>query len=227
MIEYDTATLNALIGDGTLVARRLVWISARERGTGDMASVGFWDGVDHATFTIGGVARTYLGAGAILDMQDLVYRTGLMIQPQELRVSPLHPAILLAIREYDARRAPIEIHRALFNAETRALIAPPHRIFKGFIEDAPIPSPPDGGDMGAISMSLVPATFALTSTLPMYKSDATQRRRGGDRARRYIDLTGQVTCLWGDDDVGASDSVGSSGTRPRYTGWGAATISKG
>lgn len=219
MIEYDTATVNALIGDGTLVARRLVWITARERATGNLASVGFWEGVDHATFTIDGSARSYLGAGAILDMQDLVYRAGLMIQPLELRVSPLHPAILLAIREYDARRAPIQIHRALFDATTRALIAPPHRIIKGFVEDATIPTPPDGGDIGAVTLSLVPATYALTLPLPMYKSDATQRRRGGDRARRYIDLTGQVTCLWGDEDVGQKDKdkppSGPSAPNPR------------
>lgn len=202
MIEYDTPTMNALIGNGTLVARRLVWITAKDRTTGLAQSVGFWEGVDHASFVIDGVTRSYLGAGAILDAQDVIYRRGLVIQSYEIGLSHLHPAVIAAIRQYDARKAPIEMHRALFSPETGALIAPPHPLLMGFIEEAPIPTAAEGGGGGKMTLSVLPASFALTRTLPMFKSDATQRRRGADRARRYIAGTGQtVTVLWGEKDV--------------------------
>lgn len=197
MRDYGATTNTALTKTGGRVARLLVWVTAKDRSTGAAQSLGFWSGADDASFTIGGASRVYLGGGALLQLSPLVYRLGFEVQTQELVVSPLAPVISAAVRTYDLRFAPIEIHRALFDPLTRLLVAEPHRIFKGTVDAAPITVPEDGGT-ATCTMTLMTSARSLTKTLPMYKSDATQQRRGGDRFRRYIDVSGAVETVWGE-----------------------------
>lgn len=196
MRDYGAVTNAALTATEGRIARLLVWVTAMNRSTGLPETLGFWNGVDDATFTIGGVSRLYLGGGSMMRLSPLIYRKGLSVQTQELIVSPLAPVVVAAARTYDLRFAPIEIHRALFNIGSPTLVAEPHRMFKGTVDAAPITVPEAGGE-AVCTMTLMTTARALTRTIPLFKSDETQQRRGGDRARRYIDTTGVVDTPWG------------------------------
>jgi len=124
-------------------------------------------------------------------------QTGLVVRMQRLTLSPLSPEVAQMLRGYDPRLAPVEIHRALFYPESRELVAEPRRVFKGWIDQAPITTPAIGGAAMA-EVSLASAARALTIPLAAKKSDETQRRRGGDRFRRYADVSGQVEVWWGE-----------------------------
>jgi hypothetical protein len=124
-------------------------------------------------------------------------QTGLVVRMQRLTLSPLSPEVAQMLRGYDPRLAPVEIHRALFYPESRELVAEPRRVFKGWIDQAPITTPEIGGAAMA-EVSLASAARALTIPLAAKKSDETQRRRGDDRFRRYADVSGQVEVWWGE-----------------------------
>ena len=72
MRSYDPAELTQLQARDGLRPRLLVWIIARNRTTGAPEPVGFWNGADDQVITVGGVDRTYHGAGGLLGMDDLV-----------------------------------------------------------------------------------------------------------------------------------------------------------
>ena len=197
MRNFDAATVAYLTSQTGLMARTLMWISARDRVSGAIATMGLWNGDDHQDFTIGGQTRTYYGAGALLAIEDLTYQTGVAVRMHRVTLSPLTPEVTQAIRGYDVRMAPVEIHRALFRPDSHALVAEPHRVFKGYVETLQITTPEVGGEAGC-DVTIASSARTLTRTLPAKKSDETQKRRQGDRLRRYADISASVDVYWGE-----------------------------
>lgn len=197
MRTYDSATATYLAGQDSIVARVLLWITAKNRGTGAAQTIGLWNGDDHADFSIGGATRTYYGAGTVLQLPVISYVTGFGVQAHTVDLAPLAPEIITAIRVYEPRFAPVEVHRALFNAADMSLVAEPHRVFKGWIDAAPIQTPEIGSD-GKVTLTLMSAARALTRSVAQMKSDATQQLRSGDRFRRWNTLSGAVDVAWGE-----------------------------
>lgn len=190
-------TLSAyLAGDSGLQARVLFWIGAKDRGTGATVNFGFWNGDDDADFTINSVVRTYHGAGDVALPDPITYSAGLQANTYELPLSPLSPAVQDALRTYEPRFAPVEIHRAFFDTVSGALIEEPTRVFKGQVDTVSIGTPAVNGEADGKVVMLSSAVF-LTRKLSQTKSEATQRLRSDDRFFKYIDITGQVTVSWG------------------------------
>jgi hypothetical protein len=214
MRTYDAPTLAALQTRAGVIARVLVWATARNRGTGLPETLGLWTGGYDRSFTIGGTPRTYVGAGALTKVSPIVLGTGLTVRMQRLTLSPLSQVVVDLIRTYDARFAPIEIHRALFSTGDGALIAEPHRIYKGFIDEVEIKQGEvmagEGGD-ASCDISVASTARLLTRTLPLKKSDETQKLRSDDRFRRYVDVSGSVEVWWGERRSGASGGAGLNG----------------
>lgn len=196
MREYDATTAAWLASGQHVIARSLVWISARNRDTLATETIGFWTGDDHREFTINGSLRTYFGAGAALDVPAFVYQTGLDVRMHTISLAGVAPEVEQAIRGYEPRLAPVEVHRALFSPDTMNLVAEPHRVFRGTIDEISYPTPEIGGD-AVVSVSVASASRTLTRTLTLMKSDNAQRLRGGDRFRRYADVSGAVEVKWG------------------------------
>lgn len=205
MRTYDSATATHLASATGIMARLLIWIRAKDRGTGAEATLGLWNGDDHQDFTIGGVTRTYFGAGGLLGIEPIVYSTGVQVRMHRVSLSPLAPEVAQVIRGYEPRLAPVEIHRALFDPATLALVAEPHRVFKGWIDDVTITTPQLGGE-ASCDVTLASAARALTRTLPLKKSDESQKRRSGDRFRRYADISAAVDVFWGEARARAATS---------------------
>jgi hypothetical protein len=197
MRSYSPATAAYFASRGAFVGHVLVWIRARNRTSGATETIGFWTGDDHREFVIDGLTRTYYAAGALLSVDPIRRQTGVNGRTQRASLSHLAPEVLQALRGYDARQAPVEIHRALFNPDTGALIDEPHVIISGYIDKAPLPVPAKG-ETGSAKIEIATHARALTRNLGRSRSDATLRARApGDAFRQYAGLADTVETPWG------------------------------
>ncbi|MEL7167358.1 MAG: hypothetical protein AAGL96_17980 [Pseudomonadota bacterium] len=186
------------------MAHLLVWVVARNRSTGDEETIGFWTGDDHREFTISGQARTYLAAGSLLKVQPIVGEVGVRVRTTRLTFSGASPEFKQAVAQYETNDAPCRFHVADFYADTHQLVAEPQRRYKGFIKgiDYPRPALSSDGQPGfsEAEVSVQSAARVLTRSLPLKKSDeALQGRHANDRFRRYIDVSGSVETVWGEN----------------------------
>lgn len=197
MRSFDAPTLAAFQNRTAMHNRILVWITARNRATGLPEELGLWNGGYDRAFTIGGVERTYVGAGVLMQVPPLVYQVGLTVRMQRLSLSPIDPTVGAMVRTYDSRLAPIEIHRAVFDPVTSALLAEPHRLFKGMVDEMEVTVEPGNGETRC-EVTVASSARYLTRTLTLKRSDASQIRRLGDRFLRYADVSGEVDVYWGE-----------------------------
>lgn len=182
------------------VAHWLVWVNARERDTGNPVAVGFWSGDDHQVFTIRGQARTYFGAGALLNVDPIRQGVGLQVQRQTVTLVTT-PEVDQAISGYDPSLQPAEIHRAIYDPATMTLTAEPEEAFTGTVDAAPIEEGPIGGT-DSITLEIASKTRQLTRTHPIMKSDAALRRRAPlDGFRKYVSESAQWQVPWGEATV--------------------------
>lgn len=180
-------------------AALLVWFEARNRSTGLPETAGFWSGPDHREFSVGGAARTYHAAGSMISVPPLIGETGLNVRTTRLSFSPLSPEVQVAIRGYDTRRAPVEMHVVYFDAETDAQIGTPQRVFKGRVSGITLPRAAVGGEAAA-EVAVSSAAEALIRTVALKRSDAALRARvAWDGFRRYTDVSGVVETVWGEE----------------------------
>ena len=164
-----------------MAVHTLIWITARNRADNGAESLGLWTGAD--VIETGG--RTYYGAGALLDLDPITAN----LTPREVtwafRVSPLDPAVIAAVRTYDARLAPVEVYEWFHDPDTTAPLADPVRVFRGNIFTVDMPEPAIGQDAAA-TITCVSDSWRLTRPLTLVRSDAAlQARASGDLFRRY------------------------------------------
>lgn len=217
MRSIDSATIAYLQARAGVVARQLLWIVAKNRDTGDPEEIGFWDDLDTLTMSVisgedgSTVSRTYIGAGALLEIDAIPLVSDLSVRTISVSLSGVSTEVAEAVRTYDPRLAAVEIHRALFDTETRELIAPPIPHFVGRINRLDIPTPEVGGD-AVITAEVVSHTRELTRSNPAKRSDETQKLRSGDRFRRYTGVANKWDVFWGEKK--ASVPTTTTSTRP-------------
>lgn len=210
MRALDTATLTFLAEPGGKQVRILAYVWAKRRIDGVVEQMGLWSGEDDRSFTIDGAARTYYRAAGMMEIDELLMQPGTDVAFTSFRLSPMDPATRVMINNYDLRFAPVEIHRALFRPLTGALVAPPVRLFQGWIDAAPEQRPELEAEPD-LTLSLASANLALGRTMAFKKSDpAQQAARSGDRFRRYVDV-GSVTVPWGERRAGTRRGIGDGG----------------
>lgn len=197
-MQIDATTQAALDRSG-IAPYWLLWISARNRTSGATEATGFWTGADDRTFTVDGQARDYFGAGGLAQIGPITYEAGRQVRMQQVSLAITTPEVEQAIRSYDPRLAPAELHLALFDPDTMALVSIT-RTFSGWVDEAPIR---DGAMSDGIAGSVCEVTLASSSrqatrTLATKKSDSAQQRRSGDRGRRWSDISGSVPVWWGE-----------------------------
>jgi len=196
MREYGTDIETHLASTSGVMVRSLVWIEAKNRDTGATETAGFWNGLDERAFTIGGVSRTYTGAGTLLQVSPITGEVGLNVRMHQLGLSRIPPEVAELIHLYDARLAPIEVHQVYFDPEKGVTIGDPVRVLKGWVDEMPIPTPEAGGT-STVTVTVASAARALTKTLTIKKSDEAQRRIDRtDRGREYAAVSGAVGVFW-------------------------------
>ena len=193
MRSLSTALQTALT-NGMIVSRVLCWFSARNRDTGATETLGLWTGDDHAEIVVEGQTRTYFGAGNLIDVPPVSYKTGLDVQVYRLGLTTITNEARQLIRGYDPRFAAVQIHRALFDPITRAQIEAPHRVLFGFVDEVDL-TQPAAGEQASGYLSIVTTARQLTSGLPNKNSHANQRRISDDRFLRWADSSAEV--WWG------------------------------
>lgn len=202
MRSLSSAELSHLQARAGTRSRVLVWIRARNISSGLIEAVGFWSGEDDRTFTIGAETRTYHGAGVLLGIDDLTLEVGVSVRTMQVWFATAAPEVIDAVRGYDLRLVPVEIHRVLTDPLTHAPIATPHRIWKGWADGAPLQTPSVGDDSGRVTLTVASAAMALTRSLTAKFSDGSMALRGGDRMFRYADVSGKVPVYWGETKHG-------------------------
>ncbi|QRY68203.1 hypothetical protein JVX98_07915 [Ensifer sp. PDNC004] len=186
-----------------VIPRSFVWITAKNRATGAPESIGFWNGEDTVDVTVMSgetglpVTRTYHAWGSLLSVGQIKRSPEVAIRTVQIALSQVSAAVQQAFRGYNTRLAPIEIHRGFLDRESHQLIAPPVIQHFGFINKAPIKTPAKGGE-GGVAVEVVSHARVLTRTNPAKRSDESQKRRGGDRFRRYSGVAGQWEFWWGE-----------------------------
>ncbi|WP_370342874.1 hypothetical protein [Pararhodobacter marinus] len=213
MITLSSAELAELEKSTGIVSRTLIWVTAKTRDTGTPVSLGLWSGNGTRSFTIGGASRSYVGP-RIQSLPPIKAGLGLQVHQLSLPITNLTEEVREALLTYDARFAPVEIHQALFKHDTRALLAEPRRIFKGWIDQQPIQTGAAGGDSSA-TLVLVSAARALTRKPPLYQSDADQRQRDTDDAFRLYSSGAVLREVpWGSRNVRSQEGAGGNSWTP-------------
>lgn len=184
---------------GALVEIPLVWIEARRRDTGATVSLGIWGGEQDESIVVpvGStlVPRFFAGAGPLLGIGAVRHEAGLNIRPTSISLASEHPAIINALRAYEAQGAPVTVWKRTLDPLSRKEIGV-ETWFRGFINKAPITRPAPGGE-GSVSVQIVSRMRLATIKSSRRKSDAAQREREGDRIRRYVAAVGKKDILWG------------------------------
>lgn len=201
-------------GRGLLV-HGLIWLSARDRLTGNRETVGFWTGLDAQTITVGGTARVYYGAGSLLALDALTAAADMKVGDWAFKCSQLSPEAVQAFRVYDARLAPIEVHLWYCDPLTGLPLAAPIREFRGTVMEVDLPTPEEGGTATA-SVTCASDTWRLTRGLTLRRSDAAlQARAPGDLFRQYNAVSGVIPVAWGEKLATPVEAgVAPSGSRP-------------
>jgi hypothetical protein len=193
MITWNSTAQTYLNSRAPILPHWLIWVDAKTFA-GAAISVGFWTGDDHQNFTVDAASRLYYGAQGAIEIPALSYDLGTAVSSVDLTLS-LSPEGEQAVRGYNIRFAPVEIHCALFRPDTSALLDI-QRFFKGSIDGSPIPTPPVGG-RSSLPLKLVSSMRAGTMTRAGFKSDVSQRRRSSDAFRQYGDLGAVAADPWG------------------------------
>lgn len=184
-----------------VIARNLLWIEAKNRTSGVVEPLGIWNGVDHHEFTIDGELRTYYGAGGFIGFGKLTQSVGLYVRKLTATLSPLSEEALTVLREYEPKFAPVEVHVAVFEPDTNALldIVP---MFSGWIDTAPIKTPKVGEGGATATLNMIGQTRILTKTVASKRSHETQRlRSASDTFFANVAVTGTVQTAWGSKTV--------------------------
>lgn len=201
MRDYDAPTLSALNARKGIIAHRLVSIEARAIPSGTIERLDLWTGDFNLSIVLDGTARTYLALGAVLQGESIVSGSGLEVRVHQLRLSAIPSQVEDLVKGYDTRFAPVSIHRALFDPITRNLVGTPHRVFKGVINSLDFPTVPAGEEPACV-VEVVSEARILTRTLPLKKSNDSQRRRAVDDGfRKYGDISGSVPVYWGERKI--------------------------
>lgn len=193
MTAWNSTAQTHLSSRLPIAPRWLIWVQAKTFA-GAAIDVGYWTGDDHQSFTVDSATRLYYGAQGAIEIPAMRFVTGTAVASMDLTLS-LSPEGEAAVRGYNIRFAPIDIHCALFDADSMTLLDT-RRFFRGFIDGSPIPTPALGG-RSSLPLKLVSSARRGTMTRGGKKSDVAQRQRSGDVFRQYGDLGVTASDPWG------------------------------
>lgn len=202
--------------------KTLVWITAKTRGSSPSpAAIGFWTGDDHQSFVIDGQTCPYFGAGNVLDVPKFSNKVGLDVTTYTMKMYRLTEEVEQAFSAYDARLAPVVIHRMEMDLKSGLPITnTPERIFKGWIDGLEYNKDAVGGTRTA-SITLASISRQLTIANTGLFSDSSQKlRQANDEFFKYVDGTEDNVVFWGqkrvrNSDVASKPASTSSANRPR------------
>lgn len=198
MRSIDSALATHLTARTGIEAHVLVWVEAVDRTSGAAWPFGLWTGDDDRDFVVEGATQTYLGAGGLMDVGDLVAETGYVVRMTRMTLAHLSPEIVAILSTRDVRFVGCTWHQVHLVPGSHDLVAPPRRVFRGRVERLSLPDAAQDGQADA-EVELVSYARDMTRPLTLKKSDqALQQHYPGDTFRQYIALSGKISTSWGE-----------------------------
>jgi hypothetical protein len=186
-----------------LMPRDFVWFVVRDRTTGAAVTDGYWSDVgtisaQYIDPDTGGIGtRTWVGAGALIQISDIPLVSNLTVQNITVTLSQVADRVNNLIRGYDCKQGRVEIYRGLFDPANRIMVAPAEPRFVGTIDDAPITTPAENAD-GDVSLTCTSNTAELTRINTDTRSDASQKlRAASDDFFVDVAVVGNWQHFWG------------------------------
>lgn len=187
-----------------LVARDFLWIVARNRETMAEETVGFWSDLENVSNvpvidpeTGDTDYRTYYGAGGLISLSAIPSVSVLQVQDISIEMSQLDELVEQAVRLYDIKQARVEVHRGLFNPDSRKIVAPALIRFVGFVNTVEIKTPSEG-DTGGVRLSCVSHTQELMRANPATRSHEDQQLRSADDFYKDTAVVSEWDYEWGE-----------------------------
>jgi len=203
MFSLDSAEITAL-QQPVIDSRNFVWITAKDRDTGDPQTFGFWSdggpftGNVRDALTGSTVSRTFQGGG-LVSVGAIPRSIGLAVRRVEVVLSAIDETAEEAFRAYSLRQAPIQIYRGLFTPGTFKQVAAAKPVFVGFVDEQPIITPAEGGASKA-TLRCTSHTVELTKKNPDVRSHESQQRRApGDDFYKDVNTVGEWEVPWGEN----------------------------
>lgn len=200
---FDALT-QAALESGALVLRDFLVVSGKTLG-GSPRVFAFWTGEDNVSASVLSIgadeatSRDFIGGGTLLDVPAVVDAIGLEARSVTVGLDHISAAAggpMDMVFGNDVRVARVELHRGVFDPATWQLVALPHILLAGRVDGASVDDAAADGQ-GGLALDVVPSVIDLTRTSPVMESDEQQKRRSGDRFRRYGDTAAQVDVWWG------------------------------
>lgn len=191
------AAMQAALNKGAWEHAHLMWIVPKERSTGTIQPYGFWTGLGTLNITLNSENRQYFGAGELIDVPNFTYEMGLDVKVETLTMSVLSPDVTNAIRAYDVKLAPVQVHLVMFDSQTKAILGV-SEVYQGQVDDVQITNDT------YCDLSIAQSIRAGTRPLTLMKTHESQKLRNpNDNGFKYaaIAATAKVP-NWGDDITG-------------------------
>lgn len=200
---YDSETIAALQG-GSLIVRDVLTVHGKTLGGASKTFV-YWTGEDNIVINVepvgGGsaISRNALGGGTLLDVPAIVDAIGVEARSITIGLDHIDTAAgspMDMVFGNNVRVARVELHRAIYDAETWNAVSTAHLMFAGRVDGANVDDAAAGGE-GGLALDAVSSAIDMTRTNPAMESDEQQKLRAGDRFRQYGDSAAQVETWWG------------------------------
>lgn len=176
-----------------------VRITVRQLNDNSPQTFGFWTGYDDQTETVEGTATTFIGAGGALKIPNVVIEPGTVIRQFSIGLDVAAGGDEL-IRQYDAQGAPISLYFRIKDLTTNQWAGGFARAYKGYVDKAPIPTPPPG-ELATMTLGCVTTARDGTKTSGSLMSNAAMRRRSAtDGGLEYAGIVA-ANDPWGAADV--------------------------
>jgi hypothetical protein len=193
----------AALQERRLVARDFIWFIVRDRSDGSPVEDGYWSDVGSITADVvdpntgGTQSRSFFGALNLISISDVPLVSTLTVQNVTVTLSQVSDRINDLVRFYDCKQGQVQIFRGLFDTSTRAMVGPAFPRFVGFIDEAPITTPKEGGS-GDVTLTCTSNTQEMTRSNPDTRSDASQRLRSAtDNFFQDASVVGAWQQFWG------------------------------
>lgn len=202
-MTYDVQTITAL-SSGQLVMREILTVDGRTAGGAPRQFV-YWTGEDDIAINVipAGqtvpVSRNAVGGGTLREIPAIVDAIGVEARSVSIGLDHISTAAgspMDMVFGNNVRVARVEMHRAFFDPATWNLVSTPVLMFAGRVDGASVDDAAAGGE-GGLSLEAIGSAIDLSKTNPAMESDEQQKRRGGDRFRRWGDSAATVETWWG------------------------------
>lgn len=202
MLSLSTEEITALAARAGEF-RLFVWMTARNRSTGDPESAGFWTGFGSVTLDVvsaatgGTVSRTYEGAGELLGISGLT-RSG-RLDPGRIvtaSLSQIDATVEQQIREYDPKRGPVEIHLGICTPGTDAPVAVPKPLEFGETDDIRLVTPEAGG-YGSVDVMIAVGRELTRASTDTRSHQSQKQRLSTDQFFKFASVAADRKLQWG------------------------------